>query len=52
MIVLPSRKPAFWAEVDRLNRAEDKAAKKAAKTVEPPPAPAPKKSAKKAKARK
>jgi hypothetical protein len=31
--VQPSRKPGFWAEVDKLNRAESKAAKKAAEPV-------------------
>jgi hypothetical protein len=29
LITQPSRKPGFWAEVDKLNRAESKAAKKA-----------------------
>ncbi len=27
-VVQPSRKPAFWAEVEKLNRAEKKAATK------------------------
>jgi hypothetical protein len=47
-VVLPSRKPQFWAEVDRLNKQEAKASKSKAKPeVAEPAAKAPAKKAKK-----